>query len=195
MTAATSGSADTRVAFPVRWGRRGAFAALALYAIYAMSTLDVTWDRVLRGMDQGAKILRRLWPPNMQSSKMALIQEGMIESLQIAILATAVGVLFSVPLGLISARNLMPSWAAWIGRGVHRAVPHVPSRDRRDPVREGRGLRRACRHPRADRVINGLHLQAHRRGDRGDQFEAGRSRARDRRSFLVDGSSWGSCRR
>ncbi len=116
MTAATSGSGETRVAFPVRWGRRGAFIALVVYAAYAISTLEVTWDRIVRGMEQGAKFLDRLWPPNMQASKLALIQEGMIESLQIAILATAVGVLLSIPLGLLSARNLMPHWASWIGR-------------------------------------------------------------------------------
>lgn len=116
MTAAAAGSAETRVAFPARWGRRAAFIALAVYSVYALSTLDVTWDRVVRGLDQGAKFLGRLWPPNMQASKLALIKEGMIESLQIAVLATAAGVLLSIPLGILSARNLMPAWVSWIGR-------------------------------------------------------------------------------
>ncbi len=105
-------------AFASRASRRMAFAAVALYALYAVSTLEITGARFVKGIDQGAKFLGRLWPPNFQASKLQLLSDGMIESIQIAILATVVGVILSLPLGLISARNLMPVWVSWSGRGL-----------------------------------------------------------------------------
>jgi phosphonate transport system permease protein len=107
-----------REAFLQNWPRRAGFIALALYALYAMSTLDVTWARFVRGLDQGAKFLDRLWPPNFAPDKLAMMTEGLVESIQIAVLATAVGILISLPIGLMSARNLVPTWLSWIGRVI-----------------------------------------------------------------------------
>ena len=38
------------------------------------------------------------------------------ESLQIAVIATAFGVLLSLPIGLLAARNMMPIWVTWPAR-------------------------------------------------------------------------------
>jgi phosphonate transport system permease protein len=108
----------SREAFLPNWPRRLGFLALALYVVYAMSTLDVTLDRFIRGLDQGAKFLDRLWPPNFAADKITLMTEGLLESVQIAILATAAGILISIPIGLMSARNLVPAWVSWIGRVI-----------------------------------------------------------------------------
>jgi phosphonate transport system permease protein len=105
-------------AFAPNWAKRAAWLAFGLYTLYALSTLDITADRFVRGLDQGAKFLARMWPPNVAPDKLALLREGMIESIQIAILSTCLGVLMSIPLGILSARNLMPSWASWIGRSL-----------------------------------------------------------------------------
>jgi phosphonate transport system permease protein len=116
MSAALPTAHTPRDAFLPNWPRRAGFVALALYCLYAMSTLEITWDRFLRGLEQGAKFLNRLWPPNFAPDKLALMSEGLIESVQIAILATAIGILISIPIGLMSARNLVPGWLSWIGR-------------------------------------------------------------------------------
>ena len=71
------------------------------------------------------------------------------------------------------------------GARRHRHGALVPSGDRRDPVRQGGRLRRAGRHPRADRRVDRLHRQAVHRGDRGNFGEAGRGGARDRRAVRV----------
>lgn len=105
-----------RDAFPANWTARALWLGLALYVLYASSILQVTWARFVIGIDQGGKFLARMWPPNLQAQKLSLIQDGMLESLQIAVLATAFGVLMALPLGLLAARNLTPSWASWIGR-------------------------------------------------------------------------------
>ena len=53
---------------------------------------------------------------NIAADKLQLLYTGMAESLQIAILATVIGVLLSVPLGLAAARNLAPAPVAWTAR-------------------------------------------------------------------------------
>ena len=110
--------AAARVAFAPNWTRRAVWLALAIYVVYAVSILDVSYARFLRGLDQGAKFLGRMFPPNFEAQKLDLLWVGMVESLQIAVLATFLGVILSLPLGLFAARNLMPGWVTWIARGV-----------------------------------------------------------------------------
>ncbi len=107
-----------REAFPANWTVRALWLGLALYVIYAAGILQITWARFIIGLDQGGKFLGRMWPPNMQAQKVQLITEGMLESLQIAVLATAFGVLLALPLGLLAARNLTPAWASWTARAL-----------------------------------------------------------------------------
>jgi phosphonate transport system permease protein len=112
----TASSAVYRNPFLPNWPRRFGFIALALYCLYAFSTLQITWDRFVRGLDQGAKFLDRLWPPNFAADKITMMTEGLMESVQIAILATAVGILLSLPIGLAASRNLVPGWLSWTSR-------------------------------------------------------------------------------
>jgi len=107
-----------RVAFPPNWPVRIGSAALVLYVLYASTVLDMTWARFMTGLDQGARFLSRMFPPNTAADKLGLLYSGMIESLQIAIIATAVGVLLALPLGLAAARNLAPSPLAWASRSL-----------------------------------------------------------------------------
>jgi phosphonate ABC transporter permease subunit PhnE len=107
-----------RVAFPPNWPVRIGLTGLALYVLYACTVLDITWARFLVGLEQGSRFLARMFPPNTASDKLALLYSGMSESLQIAIIATALGVLLSLPLGLAAARNLAPGPLAWVSRGL-----------------------------------------------------------------------------
>lgn len=113
-----SAKADRPLALPVNWLRRAAYIGLAVYVIYAASTLEVTWARIVRGIPQGAHFLARMWPPNFEPLKLDLMRQGLTESIEIAILSTVFGVLLSLPLGLLAARNLMPAWVSWTTRSV-----------------------------------------------------------------------------
>ena len=102
-----------------RTGRRASRClVLALYVVYASTILDITWARFVVGLDQGARFISRMFPPDFAPDKLELLYSGMIESLQIAILATVVGVLLSLPLGLAAARNLAPLPLAWTARAL-----------------------------------------------------------------------------
>jgi phosphonate ABC transporter permease subunit PhnE len=110
-------AAPTRATpFPPNWPARIGLLALALYVVYACSTLDITWSRFAEGLSHGPRFISRMFPPDVAPDKLQLLRHGMIESLQIAILATVFGIALSLPLGLAAARNLSPAPLAWLSR-------------------------------------------------------------------------------
>lgn len=104
-------------AFPVDWGKRAIWLLMLAYIIYAMGILDVTWERFAAGLDNGAKFIGRMFPPELAAPRLRLLWKGMVESMQIAVLSTFFGILLSLPLGLLAARNLMPAPVSWAARG------------------------------------------------------------------------------
>lgn len=100
--------------FKLSLGAKLGFVVLIVYTLYAGSTLDFTWARFSVGLGNAVKFLSRMFPPNFERWDMLL--KGMLESLEIAILASALGILVSLPIGLCAARNLMPAWATWPAR-------------------------------------------------------------------------------
>ena len=73
--------------------------------------MDVSCDRVITGLHNTAHFLGRMFPPNF--SRWELLVKGLQESLEIAVLASALGILLALPIGLCAARNLMPAWVSW----------------------------------------------------------------------------------
>lgn len=90
------------------------FLVLFIYLIYACSQLGFNYERFKVGIDNGAAFLGKLFPPKIVQPT-ELVQ-GMVESLQIALLASLVGIVIALPIGLLGARNLMPAWISWPSR-------------------------------------------------------------------------------
>jgi len=63
------------------------------------------------GLGNAAKFLNKMFPPVFQPSQELI--KGMTESVEIAILASALGVLISIPTAVLGARNLMPAVVTW----------------------------------------------------------------------------------
>ena len=103
-------------AFRRNWWGRLALVALAAYVVYACAQLEISWERVLTGMDNAQRFFARMFPPNF--SRWDLLVKGLLESLQIAVLATALGIVLALPVGLAAARNLMPPWVSWPARAI-----------------------------------------------------------------------------
>lgn len=103
-------------AFPVNWLLRGAWVLLAAYVVYAAARLDFTWERFLVGLDNGARFIGRMIPPRIVQPDSLV--NGLAESLQIALLASFIGIAIALPIGLMASRNLMPVWATWPARIV-----------------------------------------------------------------------------
>ncbi|GJE61519.1 phosphonate ABC transporter, permease protein PhnE [Methylobacterium trifolii] len=105
-----------RTAFRPNWPARLGWLLLALYVVYAGSTLGFVPERFATGLDHGRRFLARMFPPNF--SRWELIQSGILESIQIAVIATVVGIVIALPVGFLAARNLMPPYVTWPTRGL-----------------------------------------------------------------------------
>jgi phosphonate transport system permease protein len=104
-----------RTAFAPNWGARIGWLLLVVYIIYAGSQLGFSAERLSAGLEHGHRFPARMFPPNF--SRWQLIASGILESLQIAVIATFFGILLSLPVGLLAARNLTPRWISWPTRG------------------------------------------------------------------------------
>lgn len=97
--------------YPSRWrapsifgspGRRLAFWALVCaYLVWSLSTLNVDTARMLAGLPRAWTILSRMVPPDF--GRWELLLTGMVESVQIAIAATIIGAVLSIPIGIAAA--------------------------------------------------------------------------------------------
>jgi phosphonate transport system permease protein len=104
----------SNVAFrPNQWARVG-WLALAAYVVYACAQLDVSAERVTRGLSNAAHFFGRMFPPNFE--RWELLLKGLNESLEIAVLSSALGIALSLPIGFFAARNLMPAGVSWLAR-------------------------------------------------------------------------------
>jgi phosphonate transport system permease protein len=90
--------------------------AILVYIVWALGTLPFDWARVIDGLGRAGRIFGGAFPPSFE--RPGLMMEGFLESLQIATIATAAGVLLSVPIALMAARNLAPMPIYLIGRGI-----------------------------------------------------------------------------
>ncbi len=83
---------------------------------------------------QAITSVRQIWdtvtlyfPPDFSTDRSNLIS-GTIQSVSVAIVATSVGFLFAVPIGLLAARNISDKWVYRAARGflvIVRAVPEL----------------------------------------------------------------------
>ncbi|MBV9865229.1 MAG: phosphonate ABC transporter, permease protein PhnE [Abitibacteriaceae bacterium] len=97
---------------PSRTG--GETARLVIYLVlslavlaWAFSGLEVSRERVLRGLPQMASLFKEMFfPPDWSYTPKVLT--GLRESLQIAALGTAIAAVLALPFGALAARNLIP---------------------------------------------------------------------------------------
>jgi phosphonate transport system permease protein len=102
--------------FPRSVWPRVAVVALVVYVVYACAQLEVSWGRVVAGLDNAERFFTRLFPPNFARGD--LLVKGLLESLEIAVLASTLGIALALPIGLAAARNLMPPWVTWPARAI-----------------------------------------------------------------------------
>ena len=102
------------IANPVlRWA---VYLGVIAYFGWVGLTMPIDWDRVAEGIGRAGKIFGGAFPPSFERS--GLLIDGFLESLKIAVLATALGVLLSIPIAFMSARNVAPKPVFYLGRAI-----------------------------------------------------------------------------
>jgi phosphonate transport system permease protein len=99
------------------WLRWGVYAAALLYAVVAIGSIEVNWARAAEGLERGARLLGGFFPPDFTSKRQDIL-EGLLESLTMTVVATALGIALSVPVALGASRNLAPLPIYLLCRGI-----------------------------------------------------------------------------
>ncbi|TVR85424.1 MAG: phosphonate ABC transporter, permease protein PhnE [Spirochaetaceae bacterium] len=85
--------------------RYGLLALALVYLAFALSTVQINPQRIMAGIPRAVQMFRGAFPPDFQA-RGRLITTGFIESIQMTLIATAVGVFFSIPIAFMAAKNV-----------------------------------------------------------------------------------------
>ncbi|WP_420413896.1 phosphonate ABC transporter, permease protein PhnE [Roseibium sp.] len=96
--------------------RYGLYIAVFGYLSVTLVTLPINWQRVAEGMERAGRIFGGAFPPSFERS--GLLIDGFLESLKIAILASVGGILLSIPLAFMAAKNISIKPIYLLGRGL-----------------------------------------------------------------------------
>jgi phosphonate transport system permease protein len=90
--------------------------ALAAFVAWNVWNLEVDAARVARGLARAGTVFGRAFPPDFH--RWELLLEGIVESLQMATLSTALGTALGIPVAIMAARNVAPLPVYAVGRGI-----------------------------------------------------------------------------
>ena len=92
-------------------------AGLAFATAWSISALDIEWAFFADAHEQAADLAGRMWPPRW--SYLPRILAPLLETIHIATLGTAIGLVLSVPLAFLAARNTTLNGFTWaVGRAL-----------------------------------------------------------------------------
>lgn len=98
------------------WVRWAVYLGVITYIVWVGASLPVDWERVAAGIGRAKRIFGGAFPPSFERS--GLLIDGFLESLKIALLATAGGVALSIPIAFMAARNIAPLPIYYLGRAI-----------------------------------------------------------------------------
>ena len=106
--------------------RLGAMSLVTLLILVAITTVDINWFQMLGNIDRVQIVLKQMVPPSFAGERSMLIS-GLIESIAISIVATTLGVVVALPIGVLMARNLnVRKWFSTLMRIIVLAVRGIP---------------------------------------------------------------------
>jgi phosphonate transport system permease protein len=93
------------------------FAGVLLAIAWAMSSVEINWPWLLDAPQQMGDLFSRMVPPD--TANLGAILRVLVETVNIATIATGAGVLLSLPIAYIAAQNTTPNRATlWLGRVI-----------------------------------------------------------------------------
>lgn len=76
------------------------------YLVWSIGSMEINWTRIGNGIPRAMNMFSRMVPPDF--SRSGLLLKGLLESVQMALAASAFGMLLAIPLGICGASNLVP---------------------------------------------------------------------------------------
>jgi phosphonate transport system permease protein len=95
-----------------------AYAVLILFFAWNLWELRVPIDRLLVGAEGAVELVASMFPPDFGPQNRMRIWEGVLESVAMAFVATAIGVIISLPIAVMAAENVAPKPVYYVGRFI-----------------------------------------------------------------------------
>lgn len=92
---------------------------------WALRGLKVDLELLKNSWPYVTDFISRLWPPDLKVLDIAV--EKLIETIQMSVWGTTIGAIVSLPIAMLSSRNLSPVWLQWLANLLQNAVRSVPS--------------------------------------------------------------------
>lgn len=108
------------------WLRWVIILTITAYLVYALNDVELNFARMKSGWPRAVNFFQRMFPPDY--SRWSMIYLGVIESLQMAIIATTISILLSIPLALGAASNISVKFVYVIVRAfivIARSFPPI----------------------------------------------------------------------
>lgn len=100
-----------------RWLHLAGYIFVAAVTGWSLTTIDVFWPWLFDAPEQMGDLFRRMVPPDL--STWQSIARALLETVNIATIATLIAVFMSLPIALIAAQNTTPNRATlWLGRVI-----------------------------------------------------------------------------
>lgn len=103
-------------ALPYRWMGPACWLVLGAFLVWNATSLELDPARIQRGLARAWTVLAKAFPPDFH--RWQLLLDGIVESLQMATLSTALGTALGIPVAVLAARNVVPLPAYLVGRGI-----------------------------------------------------------------------------
>jgi len=108
--------------------KRLTYAGLIAFILWNVWSARVSPERLVYGFGQASALFGGMFPPDFGVSigasgietdrRFWRIYDGMLETLAMSIVATAVGVLLSIPIAVMAAENIAPRPVYYVGRAI-----------------------------------------------------------------------------
>lgn len=94
--------------FPSQRAKHVVYLLLLAFFLLSAWNIRVTPARFLEGLGAAGSLIGEMFPPDYGTRQRELIINGIIETLAMAVIATIIGVLISLPVAFMAARNIAP---------------------------------------------------------------------------------------
>lgn len=89
---------------------------LCAFLVWNAVSLELDPARIQRGLARAGTVFARAFPPDFH--RWRLLLDGIVESIQMATLSTALGTALGIPVAVLAARNVVPLPVYAAGRGI-----------------------------------------------------------------------------
>ncbi len=94
------------------------YTIIVAFFLWSVWEIQISLERFVYGIEQGAHIVDRGFPPDFGPGRREQIWADTWETVAMAIVATVFGIAMSVPVAIMASRNLVPEPVFWIGRTI-----------------------------------------------------------------------------